>query len=191
VRQQWGATIYGRQDIKGAIWGATHMLAASMAMGYAAMSLKDLAKGRNPREPGATPAIAALMQGGGLGIFGDYLFGEFDRMGHNFAETAAGPVLGEGIGTALDLWNRIKSNAEASIDGDTSKRQDLGPELLRTAINNAPVVNMFPLRMALDHLILFQMQEQMSPGYLRRYERTVEQKNHQTFWLRPTTALQH
>ncbi len=191
IRQQMGAEFYGRQDIAGAIWGASHMIAASMALGYAAMTLKDLVKGRDPRRPGADTAIAALMQGGGLGIFGDYLFGQFDRMGHNFAETAAGPVLGEGIGTALDLWNRIKGNAIADIDGDTSKRKDIAPELLRTAINNAPIVNMFPLRMALDHLIFYQLQEQMSPGYLLRYEHTVEKQNHQTFWLRPSSALQH
>lgn len=40
--------------------------------------------------------------------------------------------------------------------------------------------------LAMDYLFLWHVQEAMSPGYLRRFERRVQQQNHQSFWLRPS-----
>lgn len=177
VRQGLGREIYGGQDKLTAAGGLVHMALGSVIMGYLAMSLKDLAKGRHPRDPlDVKTWAAALMQGGGAGIFGDFLFGEYNRFGQNFSETMLGPVLGQGVNTALDLWNRAKNG------------QDLKPEALRAVLDNTPFINLFYTRLALNYLFLYQVQEALNPGYLRRFERRVQQQNNQTFWLRPSEA---
>ncbi|WP_225926612.1 hypothetical protein [Pseudomonas sessilinigenes] len=65
------------------------------AFGYLSMASKDVAKGREPR-PVDDPKtwLAAMVQGGGLGIFGDYLFGEASRFGNSALELVTGPALG-------------------------------------------------------------------------------------------------
>jgi hypothetical protein len=43
--------------------------------------------------------------------------------------------------------------------------------------------------MAADYLFLYEMQEAMNPGYLRRMERRVEQDNGQKFYLPPSEVV--
>ena len=64
-------------------------------MGALSMQLKFMATGKDPR-PMDTPEFwgSAILQGGGLGIFGDYISASRNRYGGGLAETAAGPVVG-------------------------------------------------------------------------------------------------
>mgnify|MGYP001594006474 CR=1 FL=1 len=66
---------------------------------------------------------------------------------------------------------------------------DAGAKLLRTGINTLPGINLFYTRAALDYLILYQMQESINPGYLRRMERRIEKENGQKFFLPPSSAI--
>ena len=50
-------------------------------------------------------------------------------------------------------------------------------------------MNLFYTRIALDYLFLYQIQEALSPGFLRRFERTVEKQNNQKFLVRPSAAV--
>ncbi|HTQ33529.1 MAG TPA: hypothetical protein VMI30_05125 [Stellaceae bacterium] len=178
VRMGLGREIYGGQSRPAAIAGVLHMALAGTVLGYLAMTLKDLAKGRTPRDPDSPKTwAAAMMQGGGLGILGDFLFGEYNRFGQNFTETLAGPVIGQGINSVLELWNRAKNG------------QDLKAELFRDMLNNTPFINLFYTRLALDYLFLWQVQEALNPGFIRRFERTIRQRNNQTFWLSPSAAV--
>jgi hypothetical protein len=186
IRDSWGREIYGGQSRPAAIAGIVQMAAYGTVLGYAIMSLKDLAKGRNPRDP-LSPKTwgAAMMQGGGMGIFGDFLFGEFDRFGHNFFETAAGPAASETLGTAVQIWNMLKKDAEA---GKTPS--DIPPALFQRALANTPFINLFYTRLALDYLFLWQVQEAMNPGFLRRFEKRIRDQNHQTMWLSPSQTVE-
>jgi hypothetical protein len=182
VRMALGREWYGRGE-KGpwrpaAIAGILHMVVAGTVLGYGIMVLKDLLKGRNPRDP-TDPKTwgAAMMQGGGLGILGDFLFGDFNRFGQNVGETIMGPVLGQGLSSVLQLWN------------DAKEGRDLAPEAFRTLVYNTPFINLFYTRLALDYLFLWQVQEYLNPGFLRRFEHRVESQNHQTFWLRPSEVV--
>lgn len=187
VTRALGREVYGGQGVPGAVSGILHMALGALIVGYLVTAAKDYAKGRNPRDP-RDPATwaAAEMQGGGLGIFGDYLFGQYDRMGHSLTESLAGPVVGA-ASDLFNLWNEAKGYAIGSLEG--GKPKDVRPDALRFAENNLPFVNLFYVRLALDHLFLFQLQEAMSPGYLRRYEQRIQKQNHQTFWLRPSAAV--
>ncbi|WDY60398.1 hypothetical protein [Pseudomonas sp. PSKL.D1] len=146
------------------------------AFGYLSMASKDAAKGREPR-PADDPKtwLAAMVQGGGLGIFGDYLFGEANRFGNTALESAAGPTLGTAA-DLVNLWARAK-------EGD-----DTAASALRLAQNNTPFLNLFYTRIALDHLFLYSVQEALSPGSLRRTEERIRQQNGQEFLIRPSQS---
>jgi hypothetical protein len=162
--------------------GLAHLIVATTALGYLAMTMKDLAKGRNPRQPDDAEGYAklvagAFVQGGGLGIYGDFLFGENNRFGGGFVSTLAGPTGGSVDEVAKFLANRIRGEGNAAA------------EAIRLGANHTPLVNLFYTRAALDYLVLWRMQEWANPGYLRRMEQRTRRENDQTFWLRPTEAV--
>ena len=156
--------------------GLAMFMAGSMSFGYLAMSMKDLIKGKEPRPiDNYKTWQAAAAQGGGFGIYGDFLFGEASRFGQGFLQTLGGPTVGK-ADQIFSLWNKVKA-------GD-----DVGAEALRFTISNTPYANLFYTRMAIDYLFLYELQESMSPGYLRRMEKRVEKENGQQWWLPPTSA---
>lgn len=167
--------------------GIATLIATTTALGYVAMTLKELAKGRNPRIPedatGYGKVVAAAMvQGGGLGLFGDFLFGDNNRFGGGIVSTLAGPSAGniEQLGkflTEMREGSNSKSRAELA-----------GAEGLKFAAGNAPFVNLFYTQAAMNYLVMWRLQEMMNPGYLRRMEQRTQKENNQTFWLRPTGA---
>lgn len=164
------------------VGGVAHLIAATTALGYLSMTLKELAKGRNPREPDdaasyAKTVAASFVQGGGMGIYGDFLFGENNRFGGGFIGTLAGPTAGSVEEVAKFLANRVRGEGHAAA------------EAIRMAANHTPLVNLFYTRAALDYLVLHRLQEWANPGYLSRMEQRVKRDNDQTFWLRPTDAV--
>lgn len=181
-----GREVYGRgtdadtlvkalRSGNGEFLGLAQLIVWSTIFGYGAMSAKDLLKGRTPRPPDDPKTwLAAMAQGGAFGIYGDFLFGEANRMGGGIVASLAGPVLGGGTEAVFDVWTRLR-------DGD-----DAAAATFRHAINNTPFLNLFYTRMVLDYAILYRIQESMNPGYLRRLERRVERENRQGFIVRPS-----
>lgn len=156
--------------------GIAQLLLWTTAFGYLSMASKDVAKGREPR-PADDPKtwIAAMVQGGGFGIFGDFLFGEASRFGNKPLETLAGPTLGTAA-SAVDLWSKIRSGDDAAASA------------FRLGLNNTPFLNLFYSRIALDHLFLYSVQEAMNPGSLRRTEQRIQKENGQQFLVRPSQS---
>lgn len=162
---------------KGDLLGLAHTIAATTVMGMIALQTKEVLKGRSPRDPfgdnWASTWRAAMLQGGGLGIYGDYLFGEVNRFGGGPLETAAGPA----FGTAADiiqLWGKIRSGEDPTADG------------IRLGVSNTPFLNLPYTRIVLDYLVLYNLQEMANPGYLRRMEQRVKRDNDQTFMFPPS-----
>jgi len=56
-------------------------------------------------------------------------------------------------------------------------------------LDNTPFNNLFWLRPLLDYAILFNIQESLNPGYLRRMERKVERQNNQQFLFKPSEII--
>ncbi|QXH68613.1 hypothetical protein [Pseudomonas asgharzadehiana] len=152
------------------------LLLWTTAFGYLSMSAKDAVKGRQPR-PADDPKtwIAAMTQGGGFGIMGDFMFGEVSRFGNKPLETLAGPTLGTAA-NVIDLWAKVRSGDDAASSA------------LRLAQNNTPFLNLFYTRIAMDHLFLWSVQEAMNPGSLRRTEQRIQQENGQKFLVKPSQS---
>lgn len=177
ISKVWGREIHGGNQGLARAAGIVHMMVATTIFGYMAGVLKDLTKGRTPRDA-SDPSTwgAAFLQGGGAGIYGDFLLGKANRFGNSALETVAGPTLSSAA-ELVNIWNGARA-------GDDKKAA-----ALRWAVGNTPFINLFYTRAAMDYLFLHQVQEAMNPGYLRRFEARVQRENGQTFWLRPTQAL--
>jgi hypothetical protein len=180
VRQGLGREL--TQGRAGAAAGIAQMAAGAALFGYLTMTLKDIFKGQNPRAPNDPKTwMAALIQGGGFGIMGDYLFGEYSRFGGSIGESILGPVLGQGLTEVMNIWNAAKEG----------RAKDIPPEALRIVMNNLPFVNMFYTRTALNYLFLHSLQERMNPGYLRRSEQNMKRRTGQSYFLSPASTHLH
>ena len=182
IRRGLGREIKGQANGKADLVGLSQLLVASTIFGYGAMYMKDILKGRTPREFTGDPLedskliAAAMSQGGGLGIYGDFMFGEYSRYGRSFLATMAGPTLGQ-LDDVAEIWTRLRTG------------EDVAAKVVQSTINNTPFVNLFYTRMALDYLFLYQLQESVNPGYLRRMENRIMRENDQKFFVPPSREI--
>lgn len=163
-----GRALFGHRKDASFLQKSAHIgtLLAGMTMaGYAAMTMKDMARGNWPPRDPTDPATlaAAFVQGGAAGIYGDFLFGRVNRFGGNVLETVAGPT----IGSAAQL---IELAQKARTAGLSAEEEFKFGELINFTTQNTPFVNLFYVRPALDFLFLNSLKEASSPGYLRRNE---------------------
>lgn len=160
-----------------AMAGIAETLVMTTVFGYLSMTAKDILAGKKPRDPlSGTTMTAAMLQGGALGIYGDFILGTENRFGLSPIETVAGPVIGT-ASDAISLLQKIR-------DGD-----DASANALRLIKNNTPFANIFYTRMALDYLFFYRLQEYINPGYLDRMERRVEKENAQEWFMRPSDTI--
>lgn len=162
---------------------ATSFAIGSMLAGGMSYQVKEISKGRNPRDI-LDPWfwIAAAAQSGGLGIFGDFMFSDFNRFGQGVPETIMGPFWG---GTANDFMKLTLGNIRQAAE---DKDSHFLAESLKFVKNNF-VPNLWYTRAALDHLLFYQLQEMANPGYLERMKERVEKENNTTWWWDPQDAV--
>jgi len=156
---------YGRGFV-----GIVALMVTQGILGYVSMTAKDLLRGKKPRDPSNTKTImAAFLQGGGLGIYGDVLFKEV-RGSADVAAAAVGPVLL----TAGDVIAAINYG----IRGEGGKA---GKAAYRTVSANIPFLNLFYIKAVFDYMIGFQMMETMNPGVLKRVEKRMKKDYNQEY----------
>lgn len=166
----------GLRNGHGEVQSFAQLMVWMTVFGYGAMAVKDMLRGKEPRPPTDKGTIlAAFLQGGGLGIYGDFLFGQSNRYGRSAAETFVGPVAGL-MGDTLEVVHAFR-------DGD-----DAAAKLLKVGMSNTPFLNLFYTRAALDYAVLYRIQEWLSPGYLRRMEQRIKRENGQEFIVSPQEA---
>lgn len=199
ISKMYGRLIYGRgaKSLKHAflrgeadLVGIAMTAAAMTILGAMAMTLKDVAKGREPREPETREQwagwfLAAMAQGGGLGIFGDFFFQEQNRFGGGLIASAAGPVAGR----VEQVASTFVRGFQGAARGDEDLATDFAGDVFRTGKDLIPGVNLIYTKAALDYLFFYQIQEYLSPGYLRRMERRMKRENNQEFLIPPSQAI--
>ncbi len=197
IQRVLGAEVYGRgykslgayiQGGNVSHFGAMLGLMVSLtASGYLAMTAKDLLKLREPK-PVDDPKTwgAALMQGGALGIYGDFLFGQYNRAGKGAIETLAGPV----GGAISDLYAAVNATRESvTSGGEDVEPADAAAKWVRLAQSNTPFLNLHLVKPTLDALFWWRLQEALNPGSLARMERKVKKDQGQKFFLRPSELV--
>ena len=159
---------------------AAQMSAGLILLGAVAVQLKEVAKGRDPRPMDDTKfAMAALFQGGGLGIFGDFFASETSRAGGGIYETVGGPVVGFGS----DVIGLFAENAVSAAEGRDLR---LGRDVTNFIRYNTPVLSsLWYERLAFDRLVADQLQDLIDPeaeAQWRRQERQRERDYGNTPW---------
>jgi hypothetical protein len=164
---------------------AANLVISTTLMGALALQLKEISKGRDPRPMNGENAGAfwgaALLQGGGLGIFGDFLFGGLNRFGGGLPETIAGPVAGFGKDT-IDLT--LGNLAQVAAGENTNA----GNDLVRYLRRYTPGGSLWYARLGYERLVLDELQKAIDPDASRRFrnlERKYSREFNQGYWWEP------
>ncbi|MBS1180446.1 MAG: uncharacterized protein H6Q99_326 [Proteobacteria bacterium] len=181
-------TAYERGMVSAAAYAGAILFTSSVG-GAAAMWLKDVTAGRDPRPIGSgTDAAkflgAAALQGGGLGIWGDFLFSDLNRYGGSFGKTLAGPVAERGSGILnLTLGNLVQLGM--------GEDANFGREAVRFLSGNVPFANIWYARIGWERLFLDQVQHAVDPkanqSFKEAKHRWVRDFN-TDFWWQPGKA---
>ena len=183
--QWWGQM---SNDIRGgnntsAMATAASLIVTGSVMGLFAMAMKDMAAGRDPRKwldeetyLDGNVWLAALLQAGGLGIYGDLLFSEVNRSGGSLAQTVAGPLV-ERVDTVKKL------TMDNLIQAARGKETNFGRELTRFLRQNTP--NVLWTRLAMDRMVWDQFQKMVDPSARQSWQRDMSKRKKdygQEFW---------
>jgi len=158
------------------------LVISTTLFGALAMQLKEITKGRDPRTV-MTPEFwgAALLQGGGLGILGDFLFNDVNRFGGGLEQTIAGPVVG-----FLDDTRRLSIGNVQELA--TGKDTHFMRELISYAGRYTPGSSIWYLRLALERQILDRLQIWGDPDAkqrMREIEARYRRETGQRYWWSP------
>ncbi len=165
---------------------AAGLFIATTIGGALAMQLKALAAGKDPLAMDDVPGVqtdengnrgvhggfwgAAILQGGGFGIFGDFLQSAQNRFGGGLPATLAGPVV---------------QDVQGMMDVATSKKP--GWAATRLLRQQLPGGSTFYARLAFDRLVTDQIQEQIDPNYRQAWDRMAKRARDQRtqYWWQP------
>ena len=154
-------------------------LITTTLLGALAMQLKEISKGRDPRGMDTAEFWgAAMMQGGGFGIYGDFLFSDVNRYGGGLAGTIAGP----GVGFVDDLRKLTIGNALQAMAGEDT---NISSEMIGFAARYTPGSSLWYSRLALDRMVVDQLKLWADPEALkkmRRSEKKLQRETGQGYW---------
>lgn len=188
ISRHWRRMLDTPQGLEGAPMAANRLaygaalLVSLTALGAIAFQTKQMVSGKDPVDM-TTPKFwaRAVSQGGGLGFVGDMLLSDTtdDR---SPMDTFGKSLMGPTFGSAADLWELTKGNADEYLAG---KDTHAGAESIRFARAHLPLVNLWYAKTALDHMGLQALQEAMSPGYLSRVRNKARKDWGQDYWWAP------
>lgn len=155
---------------------------ASLAILSGALTnqLMDVSNGRDPRDMTTKEFwLKAALRSGGLAILGDIFYtglGGENAGGQPNLTGLLGPVAGTAADVGMTLGSVFKKKTEPA---------DVGANLLRIGWQNTPLLRSWYTKAAIEHALIHDMQENLSPGYLRRMEKKAQRDFNQQFWWRP------
>ncbi len=168
-------------------WGGARyflgsFLAGMTIFGAVAIQLKEIAKGRDPRDMTDWKFWgAALMQGGGLGILGDLFYAATTRGGGGVGSTIAGPV----VGTLADAGGLV---GRAGMDLWNGENEHFGRDVSNFFRRHTPGTSLWYARAALDRIVWDQMQLILDPeaeaAFRRAERRQIQEYGNRSFWER-------
>jgi hypothetical protein len=172
-KAKYGLTLLGMMTVGGAI----------------SVQLKQLAAGKDPQPmDDARFAGRALMQSGGLGLFGDLIYNSENSYGGGVAKTIAGPVLGQTLPDALAI---PANSAVAAFDGDPETDTTLAKDSAKLLLNEIPGRNLWYTRIAYERgfadLIREWSDEDIAASYERQQKRA--EKENTAFFAPPGAGI--
>jgi hypothetical protein len=163
--------------------GYTAFLAATTTvLGGVALQAKDIAAGREPRPVDEKFFFASFQQGGGLGIFGDFLFSDVNRFGGGISQTLFGPT-GELLDTTVKL---TLGNVREAVSGEETNVLGESVQFLNRYTPDIWQTQLF------SDAVFDQIQLLADPDADRRFNRIMrkrEKEYDQGYWWRKGEIL--
>jgi len=158
------------------------LLVGMTIMGAVSWQARQILKGKDPMDMSDPKFWAfAFTQGGGGGIFGDFIFSDVNRFGKGPISTIAGPV----AGLIEDIDKLSRGNLFEVLRGQETRFM---AETLRFAKRYLPGGNGWYVRLALERLFWDRLQAAGDPKAhqaFRRIQRRARRDRNQSFWWRP------
>jgi hypothetical protein len=161
----------------------TRLVAGLTIMGGLAIQLKDISKGKNPRDINSPDFLfAAMIQGGGMGILGDFLYTGLNgksRYGTNLATTLAGPGIGLMSDTAELGFTVMKG---VDFEGEGS---NVGRAFSKYLKSYTPGNSLWYTRLITERMLFDQFQRMADPKAKTSWKRTekrMRKEQGQRFW---------
>lgn len=166
----------------------TAMALSLTALGAVAFQAKQMLQGKDPVDMTTGKFwLRAFLQGGAAAILGDLLLADPSDAPGDAAANAVKNVAGPASGAAFELV--FKLGVENVHEAAQGKDTHAAAEALRFAKSNTPLINLWYARAAVDHAMLQQVQEMVSPGYLARMRSRARKEWGQDYWWEPGEAL--
>jgi hypothetical protein len=159
-----------------------------VAGGALAAQLKTLAAGKDPAPMDDMKFLGrAIVQSGGLGIFGDLLYSSTNSFGGGLAQTVLGPL----AQTTANLGQLTVGNAVRAFDGDPDTETRIGRDLSNLIRYEMPGGNLWYLRQAWQRGVMDHIQSLIDPAADEFYDRQKgrAEKEGTAFWLPPGEGL--
>ena len=155
-------------------------------MGAISIQSKEISKGRKPRDMDQWSFwYAAMMQGGGLGIFGDFIqvsgVTNENRYGNSAIATFTGPF-GSMVEDAVGLGVSAVDTLAGTVTGEDT---NFSKEIVKNAKRYMPGNNVWFLRLMLERYIWDDLELMADPRAARKrkkYERKIKTERGQEYW---------
>ena len=179
---------FSQTGLKGKAKYLVPMFITGGVMGALTYELKQMAAGKTmtkPEDMGARYWLNALVYGGGLWIFGDFLFQDKSRYGASMAKTIAGPVV-----TFLeDAFNLTVGNL---IQLGMGEKTNAGKEFAAFVQRYTPGSTVWYIRLAYERLIIDTLEQLINPNFHkdeRRKTKALKSRSGQEYWWSPGDLL--
>lgn len=173
----------GMPTAQGKAFYIAGLMASTTMLGAMAMQANDIVSGRKPKDMDNVKFwISAMLKGGALGLYGDFLFSEETQRGNSPLASMLGPVIGFGE----EILGLTQGNILKSALG---KETSFGADAVKLIKGITPGANLWYTKAATDHIFFNRMQEFVSPGYLDRMESRSKKVYGQEFWWKPQDLL--
>lgn len=164
-------------------------LTVALTLGGAlAIQLKELARGRDPR-PMTDREFwgAAMLQGGGFGIFGDFLTATENRFGGGLASTFAGPLVQSASNVGF-----LGNDLAGSVTGRTAKDRDRSAHAARRDFltllrQEVPGSSLWYVRAIYERGVVDTIETMIDADYTKHRRRLTKRAEEQgtDFWFAP------
>lgn len=187
IQMQLFNAVQSRTGWKGKAGMFASVVIGSTVFGALAVQMKNIANGKDPQnmDPSTQQGMkfwgSALAQGGGLGIFGDYLFADQNRFGKGFWASMGGPV----VDLADDVGRVTVGNAQQAIAGEDMDLKGDAADMVRKYV---PGGKFWYWKLAFERNVLDQLDMAADPKAHQRFQRQQDKfwkERKQKYWWKP------
>lgn len=169
-----------REAVQGRFGRLGSMVVATTLLGAFATQVRQIATGKDTRDTNDVGFwMQSMLQGGGLGLFGDFMFGDRTRA-FGSKSTLASPILGtiESLIGAGDLAHLGTEKDFSKVMGDVWKIVN----------KEIPTVRLWYTRLLVERFLFDQVEKAINPSYdkrMRMIEKRMQKEMGQEFWWKP------